>query len=615
MLHPNVPANRRLYTSALTPPNGMELDMAIGTTFSMDLLTLLEVPIFASSLVLDKENELSQVYTLNALRRFSKKITVFVQRGRIQVPKISKSNPLFGLLEDMAIEVLVPNDGVFHPKVWAMRFTDSNQMAEKYRLVVLTRNLTKDRSWDLSLQLEGEPCKRINRKNQPIKDFFSLLPNLVERNTNRKKLRKIKERLDQTKEFAEKLRRVEWELPSNFSDLNFILPQHKKHGWKRTKSKRLAIISPFCSDGALKSLVKQTDCATTLISREDTLISLKKGTLDLFDRCQNLQNSAIVEDNEETTALQNFDSIGLHAKAYILETSGKPENTHLVIGSANATNAALVAYKNIEFLVELIGKKNKELSIDGIFGENGLKDFLINFDKSMVNESLVNQKKVDKYLETMRSEVITANLSLVCSAGSSKNLKVLTLKGKLPKLENIASLRMWPVSVNKRNSVKISRDQIKSISLGEFKVSHLTEWIACELVTIQPKGKISFVLNIPIENLPEDRDSSISNYVINNKIRFNQYLRLTLDDIGVFGVENNIGSGYSGRFGQLSNKIENVILEDLVRTFCRHPEKVEDISTLISDLSKTQNAKLIPKGFLELWRVFEAANGGKNVKK
>ena len=42
MLSPN---NRSVYTDALTPPAGLMLDRAVAATFSMDLTTLLSVPL------------------------------------------------------------------------------------------------------------------------------------------------------------------------------------------------------------------------------------------------------------------------------------------------------------------------------------------------------------------------------------------------------------------------------------------------------------------------------------------------------------------------------------------------------------------------------------------
>ena len=62
---------------------------------------------------------------------------------------------------------------------------------------------------------------------------------------------------------------------------------------------------------------------------------------------------------ETTTATARKDLLaGLHAKTYVIE---RGYAAHLVLGSANATKAAFDG--NIEFLVELVGKKSR-LGID-----------------------------------------------------------------------------------------------------------------------------------------------------------------------------------------------------------------------------------------------------------
>src|SRR3954454_4413963 len=44
------PADRRLLLDALAPPLGYELDEAIGTSYTLDLLALLRVPLAATAL-------------------------------------------------------------------------------------------------------------------------------------------------------------------------------------------------------------------------------------------------------------------------------------------------------------------------------------------------------------------------------------------------------------------------------------------------------------------------------------------------------------------------------------------------------------------------------------
>ena len=64
----------------------------------------------------------------------------------------------------------------------------------------------------------------------------------------------------------------------------------------------------------------------------------------MFKQRYTLAEEAETEDGESSDELSSSDMVGLHAKIYVFERGW---NTHLVIGSGNATNAALVAELNI----------------------------------------------------------------------------------------------------------------------------------------------------------------------------------------------------------------------------------------------------------------------------
>jgi hypothetical protein len=153
MLEPN---NRSLLTNLLTPPPGMVFDQGLATTFTLDPVTLLGVPLHLTWLASQQDSSIltNTIQLLESLQRVSKRLTVFADRGRMHVP--AQANALFALLEDAIIEVRAPRGGCFHPKIWLLRFVDADG-AVLLRLGVLSRNLTSDRSWDLSLVLEGTP--------------------------------------------------------------------------------------------------------------------------------------------------------------------------------------------------------------------------------------------------------------------------------------------------------------------------------------------------------------------------------------------------------------------------------------------------------------------------
>ena len=118
MLSPN---NRSVYTDALTPPAGYVLDTAVAATFSMDLTTLLSVPLQLVLQSTEDQNELMRdpISLYEALQRATERVFVFVQHGRIQAPR--SDHLLYSLLEPMITEVNAPRGGAFHPKLWVLR--------------------------------------------------------------------------------------------------------------------------------------------------------------------------------------------------------------------------------------------------------------------------------------------------------------------------------------------------------------------------------------------------------------------------------------------------------------------------------------------------------------
>ena len=598
MLNPN---SRSLYTSALTPPPGMVFDEAIATTFSMDPALLLEAPVYLALMAADGQADPDPLSVLEAIRRYSKRITVYVQKGRIQVPQIAKPNPLFGFLEEMVVEVKAPGGGVFHPKVWAIRFVTPDGHSLIYRLVILTRNMTTDKSWDLSLQLEGTIGGRKAKLNKPLAYFFKSLPGLTTGETER-------ERLDQVNRFSDEIHRVQWELPEGFDELAFYLPGTKKFEWEPPVANRMAVISPFCSDEALQALIKQTKAADALISRPESLSGLKKDTIELFSQCLHLDEAAETEDGEEDNSTDQPLATGLHAKAYLFE---KGWNTEIVVGSANATNAALMSEKNCEILVSLAGRRSKVGGIDELLGDDGMGEYLVTFDATKEAEIDTERQQAEELIEKARSVMSEAELSIKCGNALKENLWALTLIGQIPSLDGIVSATAWPITVTRDFAVNISEGVTDGVKLGEFSASSVTGLIAFELKTSHPEVSARFVLNLPVAGIPDERNSAILQTVISNKDGFIRYLLLLLGDGSAAGpFDSGTGSGVARWLSRLAAGEDIPLLEEMTRTYSRHPERLDEISRLVRDLSQGSKNAIIPENFLNLWSVFESAIGG-----
>src|SRR3954464_1523608 len=143
------PRERTLLQRALQPPDGYRVDYAIGTTFSLDLVSLLLAPLAFTLFEPEVEEGLSRedsLELLESVRRYAKRITLFCQAGRIAYPRATY--PQFAWLEDAVVQCRVRH-GLFHPKVWVLRYT-AHDLAPRYRVLCLSRNLTIANSWDRS---------------------------------------------------------------------------------------------------------------------------------------------------------------------------------------------------------------------------------------------------------------------------------------------------------------------------------------------------------------------------------------------------------------------------------------------------------------------------------
>jgi hypothetical protein len=293
MLDPN---SRSLLVDSLRPPTGYEFTIGVATTYTLDLTTLMSVPLHLALLSAGDRKEMLQdgVALLEALRRTTDKLAVFCQQGRIGAPNLP--HVLYGLLEPCVVEVNAPNGGVFHPKLWVLRFqsqTDGDDVL--LRLLVLSRNLTNDRSWDLSLTVDGAPGKRTVSQNRPLTDLVSSLPDLSAETPSPR----IREHCSL---IADEIRRTSWELPGKFESLAFHAMGLTKKPWVPKPSRRLAVISPFVSANALDSLAMTTQQPIALISRPDELARIPETSLDRFQSVKVLHESAETDDGDDSVA-------------------------------------------------------------------------------------------------------------------------------------------------------------------------------------------------------------------------------------------------------------------------------------------------------------------------
>jgi hypothetical protein len=240
MLEPK--QDRLCYGEELTPPDGFDFDSAIATTYSLDLNALLAVPIalcFKNTLDGDLKGE--KLALLEVLGQIKGKVKVFYQKGNISFP--TQFNRLYTFLEP-CLQAIVPEGGAFssfHPKLWLLRFVESvegKKMPEvRYRLIVLSRNLTFDRSWDVAVTLEGTLSK-IKTKQANMSSWLTFI----------RKLLALDKSFKPAANMLKELENIEWALPQHFTDYQLMIgggalprPLH----FESQQYDELLVVSPF----------------------------------------------------------------------------------------------------------------------------------------------------------------------------------------------------------------------------------------------------------------------------------------------------------------------------------------------------------------------------------
>ncbi|MCE5200777.1 MAG: phospholipase D family protein [Armatimonadota bacterium] len=598
--------SRQVYLDALKPPVGYRFDRAITTTFSLDLMALLVAPMSFSLFDINDQAEALRepVAILEALRRTSERISVFCQRGRISVP--SPDNLLYSYLEKMVVEVQPAGSGVFHPKLWFLRFIHE-QDAPIYRLLCLSRNLTFDRSWDTVLTIDGGVSTRPRGKNRPLADFLRFLPTIAVTTPDERVLSDIDE-------MAEEIRYVDFVPPSPFEDMEFLpLGMSRRRIFPFPGGyKRLLVVSPFVSDRVSIQIANSAD-TTIIVSRVESLDQLDPETRKHFSRIYTIEETGDEpeeQDGTEDASLANSNR-GLHAKLYITENGW---NADLWTGSANATNAAF--RNNIEFLVKMSGKRS-QVGIDALLqqdSDSSLLHLLCEYqepNKASAQDPVL--VRLQQLVESAREAISIAGLRLQVECGEDDTYNLALLKSEdSDSLHSDLKVKCWPVTLNESRAVDAScLWECGRLGFGNVSFAALTSFVAFEVTADDGAttcDSVRFVLNLPVTGMPDGRSERVLQEIICNKDRFIRYLLFLLseseDDDAATALRI---AGHIAGIGSWENWLSSVpLLEELVRAFSRYPDKMGRIASMVKEIQKNPRAdEVLPHGFADIWRPFE----------
>lgn len=607
------PDDRQLLMEALRPPDEYKVDFVLAATFSLDLLALLTSTLAFSSFDWQDEEgaiAIDPLALLETIRRHSGRTVIFCQAGQIAVPR--KSEILFSHLESAVFEASAPKGNfAFHPKLWVIRFEAPSQPV-RYRLLCPSRNITFDRSWDTMLVLEGTLIKqrRAFEANIPLCDFVGALPRLTRRPLSAVQGEMIGR-------VQAELRRVHFDPPQGFDEVAFWpLGVGRTRQWPfEGRIDRLLVVSPFISEGMLSKL-QHNGRRHVLVSRSESLAAFDPDALGRFDRVYAWNDEANAEDVETTEPdyAISTPNVGLHAKLYVADEGW---NARLWTGSANATNAAFGG--NVEFLVELRGKKSL-CGIDTLLAPSSIGVGLIDLLKEFrPGPDAVATDPLGLELEKLVGELHwqIAHRSFVAkvvpsTAPNEFRMSVSEAKEQALGLSEELQVKCWPVTLHEDRAVHLPHSQgIASWDFGVVSFEALTSFFAFE-ATASREGRRAcsrFVLNLPLEGAPEDRQERILRSLLGDRAKFLRFLLLLLGEwepgnggAPIATVVESMTKGSDSTSGGIP------LFEAMVRALDRGPEKLDEIARLIGDLRATADGvDILPPDFDEIWQPIWAA--------
>jgi hypothetical protein len=608
---------RRLFLEALRPPTGYSFDQGIGTSFTLDLTALLITPL--SLALLDHSDEPEEqtdpLLLLESLRKFSDRLTIFCQAGRISIPK--KYNHLYHYLENRVVEVQAPLGGVFHPKVWLMRYEAEDKPA-LYRLLVMTRNLTFDKSWDMIAQLDGDLVDRQvgYSRNNPLGDFVKALPELA--------LHPVpKEILSTVDLLQDEVRRVKFETPEPFSDEYQFhpmgIPGYRRGFLLNRPYHQALVISPFLQDSILEKIGEQGK-DHILISEPQALDALSPDTLNRYSRIYNLDSSIWDNETEESDGTDALTlPTGLHAKLFILHDSW---NSTWFIGSANATRPALSGFnrRNVEFMLELTGKRSK-VGIDKVLGDveddmamrNLLRTYQFADDLAPESQDAQEAERLADYVRQWLLD-LRCKLEIASIAETDTFQAVIQPTNLVQAPDGQYTIHCWPVSIPDSHRKDFLLDKNET-SFQALSILALTPFIAFTISANigEAKHNLHFVIQLPVLGMPVERENYLIQAVISDRSQFLRFLRLILsqDPSELWRDAAWLNGSDTSQGNANTNELEMPLLEELLRALSRSPDKIDRINEIVQKLLATSEGRAVmPVGFETLWGQFMDAKQG-----
>ena len=583
--------NDLVYNEIVATP-GYELEFAVGTTYSLDAEAFLAIALSFARLgdVTDTDFQ-SPFRLLEGLRQANNRIAIFCNRGGLQPPV--RMNPLYAMLDKSVFEVADERKGYelsnFHPKLWIIKERAiDNHDKRLIKLIVMSRNLTKDTSLDCAVSMTAPLGVRTNgeirRKHRPLKDLLLILAEKASPD-KKKKIKKLANDIESMGAF---------ELDSPYEDYEF-LPFHFGENLNKNidfqselPGEKMVVVSPFIDSESLSWLNSfRPKHEKVLITRLD---SLSQEIMDLYsgDKREIWVMTQIAEQND-------IQPMNLHAKMYFSWVS-KTGGVHLWLGSANATRYGF--YRNSEFLLKLTLKR----------GRKQFEDFKAEFcdEKKQMCEQITSLPQKDSLKEynslaiNVRRDLISRNNLLAEIIEQQGSYSVIISAKKIKDIKGKITIAPIQEPLNEAHLTT----ELRQCTIQVKNASHLSEFY---ILKITPEDEtletLKMVIKIPTKGIPEDRDDKIFRSIIDTREKFLNYVEMMITDrpqeLTALLMQNCESSLNQPTSWKISHN--NTMYESLLRIAATNPERLEDLQDLVNRL----DLQVVPESFAQMCGKFK----------
>lgn len=563
----NPEENRLDYSQMLCPPPGYDLEFAVGMTYSLDMEALLGVPV-SLGMFEDYDSSATQnpFFLLEAIRKCSDKLAIFCNADGIKMPQ--NIRPVYALLENSIFPVSLERNANFHPKLWVIKYHSETEAAV-IKVIVLSRNLTFDRSMDIAVEVTGAIGRETKEENRPLADMLYFVKKYA-----------VAGKQNAISSLARDVLRVKkFQCEDPFESCRFLpfgIPRYKSQASQMLDdAQSLIVVSPFLSDSIVERL-GNGPYETTLVTR---LNSVTQKAWDSFQHVyvpsEMLLDDELLGDADQQSVAKR----DLHAKIYFKSVRSKH---YLYLGSLNASVNAF--YHNVEFMLELKYKPyyaSYSAVLDDLVTGNPMFEQLEDLPTiSVIPES-------EKTMDGLRDVLDSIEGASVQAEGEQYELTISC--GRLQKPAEIAPIYRSASFVPLQDKVEFHNMLLREL---------------CELYVIR-RGNQYCIAKIPTEGIPEDRDSAIFNAVIGSKSGFLAYVAFLLaDNYTEAGIEQQelmkrlaIGADTT------ETVIPSALYERLLRTAAFYPKRLDEVEKIMERVSP----ELVDDSFRMLIRTFREA--------